>query len=167
MFTDAQSYIIAQARSSSLVSDLIDLIGLNDTLSLLRARGGERVYIPLEVTDGHWLLESVGKRSAETVCRYWGGDYLALPMGSKLKSAQRNVEIYRAREQGKSVKEIARLFETTERSVRMVLAKLGKPCAENPLPARGKRFDPWKRKARKPKREKVVRDTDKQIDFDF
>lgn len=172
MLKDPKAYVIQRARSSALVADLIDLVGLDDTRALLNERGGERVYIPAESTDGHWLTRCMGAKAAKTVRWHFGGEHLTLPLGNNIKCALREIEIYQARENGQRVKDIARTFECTERTVRKILERLGKPCADNPVPQRGKHFDPWKRKSRAPKngkkaKKKSARDTDKQTFFEF
>jgi len=61
-------------RLPGILGEIAELVG-EPTAVLLAARvGGQRVYIPAKVSDGHWLVDCVGREKADRICRHFAVD---------------------------------------------------------------------------------------------
>ncbi|UQZ88351.1 hypothetical protein C4J81_03665 [Deltaproteobacteria bacterium Smac51] len=68
---------------NKIVHTLRELVGEANTRKILDARGGQEVYIPIpdNLTPDHWLVETLGRELAMTVCGRFQKERLSLPMG--------------------------------------------------------------------------------------
>jgi hypothetical protein len=69
-----------------LLAEIAEVAGLPAALAICDARGGQRVYFPARAPDGHWLVELVGRETADVLCAHFrstarGGIELLVPMG--------------------------------------------------------------------------------------
>lgn len=94
---------------------LVQLIGLPDTLTLLRARGGTEFRIPVD-PHGSLLAELIGLESAAILCREMPGQTLDLPKHDKIALQIRNQAIRNARRH-QSASQVARQFGLTRRHI--------------------------------------------------
>ena len=124
--------------AGELFSDLAAVVGLPAALGLCRARGGQVVYIPRNLHEGHWLVAATGSFSAAlALTARWAGDFLTLPLGPEAGS--RNAlhrQVMNLAEAGASVNNIARATGLTARAVQRIKKRGG------PRPAPGRRVDP-------------------------
>lgn len=116
-----------------LWDEIAEVIGTDAALKLFEARGGGRVSIPAHAPDGHWLVELLGRESADALCGYFqqgtasggtSGYVLDLPRGptgvvaetvmTALQVARRKME--EALAAGKSADEAARISGLTRRT---------------------------------------------------
>lgn len=51
--------------------EIAEVIGLEATIALVRARGGTSIYIPAYSKDDHWLTKVVGKDAADALCAHF------------------------------------------------------------------------------------------------
>lgn len=78
--------------------DLVDLIGLPATLTLIEARGGQVLTIPKRKRKQgeelfEQLVELVGPDAAAKICQRYGGEYLTIPSCKRAAHAVRDAEL--------------------------------------------------------------------------
>lgn len=101
--------------------EIADAIGVEATLTLLKARGGTRISIPVTCDDSHWLAQMLGVQTAHALCEAFTtlspdgrrrGAYIKLPLGPAANLGQARAAAYRAidatLDQGGSVDEAVR-----------------------------------------------------------
>ncbi|KQZ54620.1 hypothetical protein ASD54_04640 [Rhizobium sp. Root149] len=110
-----------------LLGDIADIAGADVAFLIAESHGGTRVSIPPRALPDHWLTELVGSETADLICRELatldaegrlkGVQAEVLPKGpaALLKSARRRAQI--ALDQGKSVREAARISGLHERTI--------------------------------------------------
>lgn len=110
-----------------ILGSIADIAGPEVALSIAQSHGGTRVTIPPRAEEGHWLTELLGRELADEICRglatldaegkLRGVQRDVIPLGpaSVLRSARRRAR--RALEEGKSVREAARLAGLHERTI--------------------------------------------------
>lgn len=110
-----------------LLGDIADIAGADVAFLIAESHGGTRVSIPPRALPDHWLTELVGFETADLICRELatldaegrlkGVQAEVLPKGpaALLKSARRRAQI--ALDQGKSVREAARISGLHERTI--------------------------------------------------
>lgn len=110
-----------------LLGDIADIAGADVAFLIAESHGGTRVSIPPRALQDHWLTELVGFETADMICRELatldaegrlkGVQAEVLPKGpaALLKSARRRAQI--ALDQGKSVREAARISGLHERTI--------------------------------------------------
>jgi hypothetical protein len=69
--------------AEKLIDALKEVLGEPDTQKMLKAKGGQEVYIPTpeNLAAGHWLAEILGRDQALKLCRRFQRERLSLPMG--------------------------------------------------------------------------------------
>lgn len=108
-----------------LLQTVVDLIGLEKTFILVKARGGVRLYVPKgKMADDHDLVRMIGREAAEALQAEFGGmDHFDLPRAERALRAIKHAEVKRMREQF-SVRTVALECELTERGVRKICGRL-------------------------------------------
>lgn len=56
-----------------LMLELAEVIGFDATWTLVRAKGGQRVFIPSSVDAGHWLCQLVGLEAGQKLAEHLRG----------------------------------------------------------------------------------------------
>lgn len=86
------------------LGEIAEAAGVDAALALAKARGGTRIDIPARVTEGHWLVEVVGRKAADQICDYFrtlsaehreaGVRHIVIPRGpvAIMKQAQKQLE---------------------------------------------------------------------------
>jgi hypothetical protein len=100
-----------------ILQEVEEIAGRTAALSLVRARGGERVMIPKSARPDHWLAHAVGMEAAQAIVQRLGGETLVLPADPTrgLKAAQRAAA--EAIGRGLSANEAARVSGMTRRAI--------------------------------------------------
>lgn len=104
------------------LQEIAEVIGLDQTLVLVRRFGGCRIYIPASV-DGHSLVDVLGKDGAHALASIYGGEHVEIPRAIK---AVRDRAI-RARfygtdgTDGEGYQDLALAYMLTERQVRRII----------------------------------------------
>lgn len=101
-----------------VMRQLIAVIGMEATIRLLRARGGQRVHVP--ESRSKLLTDIVGAESARQLCERFGGQELDLPKYDKVAQQLRDVAI-RAERPGASLNELAARHDLTRRHIQNIL----------------------------------------------
>lgn len=102
---------------------LVDAIGFDLVIRLLRARGGQRVHVPLN--DSEWLQSLLGSEATRTLCERWGGQVLDLPKYDKIAVQLRNAAI-REEHEALSLNALASRYDLTRRHIQNVV-RVGDP----------------------------------------
>lgn len=108
-----------------ILQEIVELIGLEKTTVLVKARGGVRLYVPkTQMNDDHDLVQLLGREAAESLQPRFGGDeHFDLPRGERALRAVKHAEIKRTRRDS-SVRDAALEHGLTERGVRKICGKL-------------------------------------------
>jgi hypothetical protein len=110
-----------------ILGEIADIAGKDVAFLIAESHGGTRVSIPPRAQPEHWLTELVGMETADKICRALatldpdgklkGVQAEVIPKGptALLKSARRRAQT--ALDQGKSVREAARISGLHERTI--------------------------------------------------
>ena len=101
---------------------LIELIGEDNTAKLGRMFGGQRLYVPSQMTPDHRLANLIGFDAALIISQQWGGDYLIPPKGRR-KITQTRDSLILAMAGTYSQSELAQRFNLTLRRIQQILQK--------------------------------------------
>lgn len=108
---------------SHIVQNLINLIGIQSTIRLIRAKGGREITFPLahNLHDSHWLVVTVGLDDSITLCREYQGIPIKLPIEVNALLQLRNDLIIQDFKNGKSKSEIARHYNVDRKLVQTII----------------------------------------------
>jgi Mor family transcriptional regulator len=112
-----------------LAAELVEALGLDAALALVREFGGQTVYVPAQPPAGHPLTVCLGEAAAELGARF-GREFLPVPKCQALLLARRNAEIVAACQE-RPVNAVAAQFRLTRRQIFNILAAAG----DDPAPA--------------------------------
>ena len=106
------------------VQELLQALGYEGLMRLLDQFGGERIYVPRQMTPAHRLALGLGLETAQALCRFVGpsGEFL-VPTGRDLRRELRDQEIRALRAQGLSLRALVRRFRLSECRICAVLAQ--------------------------------------------
>lgn len=110
-----------------LAQRLVDLIGMDATINLVKEEGGNELHLPA-VVDGRsvaWarLAEIVGHDAAAKLVRDWPDIRLYVPMCTAALKAERNREIVRRYSEGEPFDSIRRRFKVSRAHLFRLLKK--------------------------------------------
>ncbi len=106
--------------------ELVDLIGFDPTMSLVRAFGGIPMRIPKRNGGGasyEAISELVGHEAADKLVARYGGDRVKMPRCQRLLVVERWRRIIADYERGDTLNQIALRYRITERAVSKILKK--------------------------------------------
>lgn len=118
---------------------LVQRIGYAATIKLIRARGGQQVWLPKTATADRVLAQVIGKHALERLVEQYGGERLELPKEDKILIQLRDQVIWAKRQAGATESELAREFNITRRWVLDICARKRRDQAENDR--QGRLFD--------------------------
>lgn len=118
-----------------ILQDLVALVGLHHTMTLVQAYGGVRLYVPkLELEDDHYLVRLIGRSAAEKLQAVYAGEtHFDIPKAERALRAVRDEEIRAKRKQflnkpqsgvEGSVRYLALEYRLTERHIRTICGEL-------------------------------------------
>lgn len=94
------------------MDELVSVVGEAAALRLLSAHGGTRVYVPGALSDGHWLIATMGEAAALALVAHVttgsGGAMIDLPRGPTGYQAEQRARLASAIDEGKSANQAAR-----------------------------------------------------------
>lgn len=103
---------------------LVKLIGMSDTLALLRARGGRPTYIPASPDPTSALAAVVNREALAILCEHYGPDTIDLPKADKVLKQLRNHYVIEATRQGaKSGRKLAAELNLSWRMIKKIKAQ--------------------------------------------
>ena len=108
-----------------ILRDMVDLIGLHPTMTLVQAYGGVRLYVPkLELEDDHSLVRLIGRPAAKKLQAMYGGEtHFDIPKAERALRAVRDAAI-RAKRPHTSVRLLALEHRLTERHIRAICGEV-------------------------------------------
>lgn len=115
-----------------ILRDLVDLIGLTGTLTLVEHYGGVRLYVPVKYDPGHPLVKQIGHYAASKLIEVYAGEHFDMPKAEKALRAVRNRKI-RAMYGQKSQRRLAMEFGLTEKQIRNILADMSTEYTQEKL----------------------------------
>ena len=101
-----------------ILQQLIDTIGFDHAMALVKAYGGTRIYVPLSRTQ--WLNEVLDDTALRAMCQAFGGSFIDLPKQDKVIQKIRDEKI-RAERSEYSLNELALRYNLTRRHVQNIL----------------------------------------------
>lgn len=124
-------------RHCKTYDTLVALIGEHNTLTFIQEKGGQEYYVPrhMLLKANHELVLWFGERAAKSLCRYYDGGNVTVPLGKKQQIDTRNHRIIMMHKDGVSKKKLCKLFGLTERAIRKIIADSYKPTATRPTDA--------------------------------
>lgn len=118
---------IPQDVMPPILAEIAGVIGLDDTLKLVKHFGGIRIYVPAsprKVRPEHPLAIAIGLDPARQLTEVFAGAELPIPKMDDWRIKVRNAEISRLyREDGWPAWRIARRYSITERYVWEILSR--------------------------------------------
>lgn len=125
------------------LSELVDTIGMQPTVILVRYYGARALYIPKTMPDTHPVCLRIGYEPAQKLSQLYGGMQLWVPPELSMLVELRDREIVRrVIEQGESVGATAYAFGVSRRWVLRTLARAGHHDREHGAGRRERWEDP-------------------------
>jgi Mor family transcriptional regulator len=121
MFTDSE---LTRLLPGCIV-EMIDVIGLEAALKLVKTHGGTHVWVPAQARGDHWLAEMIGLESLKKLCAYYGYTQIHIPRCVALLRAIKDKSISDGFAAGMTNKDLARAHGTTERTIRRIRSRVG------------------------------------------
>lgn len=107
-----------------ILREIAELIGLPGAMTLARAYGGVRLYVPKRYDPDHPLVKLLGHAAAaKLIEQYGGGEHFDIPLAANALRAVRNANIRRDRLMGATHRDLALRYAMTERTVRAILGR--------------------------------------------
>ncbi len=108
-----------------ILRDLVDLIGVTETMSIVEHYGGVRLYVPAKFDPEHPLIGVVGHKAAAALVEYAKGDSFDIPKADAALRAVRNRRIREQYQQScKTQRDLALEYRLTDRQIRTILSGL-------------------------------------------
>lgn len=111
--------------ASGILQDLVQLLGHQPTIVLVRAFGGRRVKVPATVHQDHVLVYTVGWDAAHKLAKAYGATDLDLPAERNHLLELRNAAIVLDFERGRSISWLSQTYGISRRQVNSILDALG------------------------------------------
>lgn len=112
--------VLDLARLPPLVRELVGLIGVDEALALLRARGGAPLYVAANPHEAGVLREILSPAAVASLCHAWAGITLRLPKADRLLAQARDEAIRTARAGGATKRQLAQAYGLTTERVRQI-----------------------------------------------
>lgn len=117
---------LATELLSPKLQELVELIGLSATMSMVERFGGLRIYIPANPPEEHPFAEVIGYANlvklAEAIGVDGQGDRFLLPKAMRALNAVRNARIRDDYQAGKSTRTLAIEHHLTERHIERIVS---------------------------------------------
>lgn len=97
--------------------ELAEQCGSDVALRLLGEYGGCHVVVPREIHPDHPIALRLGLQAARAICRTYAGEILTIPKADEARRHIRNQAIRTHRREGVSLRDLARMFDLTERQI--------------------------------------------------
>lgn len=113
------------ARRSEIAEAIVEAIGLGPAQCLIQHYGGKQIQIPDGSGRGGvfslWLDKELGVEAARQLKAMFGGERITVPMCKAQLLSARNALIVADYDQGRSLLELVRKYQLTERQIRTIL----------------------------------------------
>lgn len=109
-----------------VLRDMVEIIGLPATLTIVKHYGGVRLYVPGNMVPHHILARLIGFEAACKLSSEFGGmDHFDIPRAVSAVRAVRNAELAEKFRKGKTLRQLAIEYAMTERGITKALATQG------------------------------------------
>lgn len=105
------------------LQELRDLIGITNTLNLVKHFGGLHLKVPSHYNDTHQLVGIIGHEATVTLVRQYGGTTVYIAKVDTMLRIMRNIEISKRFEGGESATKLAREYQMSERHIWNILKR--------------------------------------------
>ena len=99
----------------AIYRELAERAGLEAALGLAAAKGGTRVYVPLDARIAPWMVEAMGNAGAAAFVKLYGGEAIDLPTNPVGGQKERVRAIRKALAEGESANAVAARFRSSRR----------------------------------------------------
>lgn len=109
---------------SNCLKKIVELIGHQATIRLVRAKGGQCFKLPMteHLNDVHWLVVTVGMNNAKKLCDYYAqSDKIKLPIEVNALLQLRNAAIAIDYQSGMSISQIAKDYQVDRKLIQNIL----------------------------------------------
>lgn len=113
------------------IKELIDVIGVPASISIVEERGGVRLCVPKKANPEHWLNKLIGEESFKALVDYYQGEEIEIPRCVEALRGYKEQQILHASRQGASNAQLAQQFGYTERGIRKLRARLNDTMNSN------------------------------------
>lgn len=87
---------MAEIALPPIMAEIADVIGMDAAWRLIREKGGQRIYVPADVNQGHWLALLIGLDKAKDLAEHFrggsGGTLVTIPQARLYSSQQAMVK---------------------------------------------------------------------------
>ena len=97
-----------------IITELIELIGEEQTRNLVKRRGGSNLFVP-KLNHQSWL--ELADDALDKLCKTYGGQALFIPRCHVALRQKRDQEIREARSEGKSINWLVQKFGLSNRRI--------------------------------------------------
>ena len=104
------------------LADIADIVGLDIALLLSENFGGVPQYVPMEPNSNHKLAKVIGLPALKRLSSVYAGVWIEIPRYAASKT--KKVAIKKQLKQGTSLRETAKLTQTTLRYVSLVSTQM-------------------------------------------
>ncbi|MGO1161714.1 LuxR C-terminal-related transcriptional regulator [Brucella sp. C7-11G] len=108
-----------RAWMTPLLNRIADAAGERAALILAREKACQKIYIPVDVSDDHWLVSLIGIDAAKALCELFGGNKLEIPPALAGDKRRRAMAIAEMLDKGYSTNVIARSLGVTHKTVQL------------------------------------------------
>ncbi len=115
-----------------LYAEIAAEAGLDAVLGLARAKGGQRIYVPLDARIAPWLVEAMGEKGAAALVAMYGGEAIDLPTNPVGGQKERVRAIRKALADGESANAVAARFRSSRRHMFWHKARMRETDDERP-----------------------------------
>lgn len=110
---------------NSTLDDIAAVIGFSATLRLSAwLSDGNNLYVPVEVTEDHFLAKLIGLSAAKALSKEWASQTLVVPSAKAYEIDMRRRMVCRMLEQGFNTRETAKFLQVSERRVQQIQCEL-------------------------------------------
>lgn len=122
-----------RAWFSPLLNEIAEVAGDRAALLLGREKACQRIFIPKNLKDGHWLIELVGMEAAEKLVKRYADSRLDIPPALGGQMRRRRRAITEMTMQGWSIARITRALGVARSTVTDQRRKLDRPPPQDDL----------------------------------
>lgn len=105
------------------LQELREMIGITNTLNLVKHYGGLHLKVPSHFNDGHQLVGIIGAAATVELVRQYAGTTVYIAKADTMLRVIRNIEISHRFEGGESASKLARIYKMSERHIWNILKR--------------------------------------------
>lgn len=103
------------------LQEIIEILGENIAMELVKHLGGRHLYVPNAVSDDHDIAKAIGLEQATKFCQHFRGSALSIPKCKTYFNRKRNQEMIELHRKGEKIPSLVATFGLTTRQIRTIL----------------------------------------------